>query len=178
MKVNKTPHPITPEKKDTNELEKRPYKMIDQIRCGYSMKMRPISEAFIRDLATKAIDDARNDPDILSIESICHKHGITRTTFDNWVSKFPFMAEAKQFIINAFATRLENGVFKGKEGIREKGAMHILPMYSKTWKTREAEIIELSKGEDESKINITVVKEAAPSSDLVPTRTERKKDVI
>jgi len=161
-------------KKGTNSKEpaERPYRVVDQVRDGYSMRMRPISEAFIEDLALKLIADAKNDPDVLSIESFCNKHDITRSTLDNWAKKFPFFGEAKEKAMTAFGSRLENGALKGKEGIRERTAREILPVYSKTWKDREDSLAALAKDSQGSGSFVAVL-EAFPSSDKVPERAER-----
>lgn len=175
MKKSKCLDLTSVEKKETKTLEPRPrpYKVVDQIRDGYSMRMKPISEAYLQDLAIKLVTDARKDPDILSFESFFDRYDLNWTSFDSWCKKYPFMAEGREKARLAFASRIENGLLKGKEGIKEKGARDILPAYSRTWKEREDTVAALNKKE-ESKTSFTVHLGDLPSSDMVPYAITRK----
>lgn len=162
---------IALEKQTNLRGESKEYKVIDMIRDGYSMRMMPVSEAFVDKMASQLIEDSHKDENVLSIESFCRKHRLGRTTFDNWTNRFPFFKEAKEHAMIAFASRLENGVFKGTEGIRERAAREILPMYSKTWRDREEQVAALNK-ESQGSGSFVAVLEAFPSSEKVPPRIE------
>lgn len=132
-----------------------------------SMRMHPVTQAFIEDLCKELVawaldDELKRFKQPLMIAQFYTRHGIPRRTFYKWCKDFPQLDEAYEFAKEVMAARRETGAI-----IKEYDTSTIAfmqPHYSPEWKDMLEYKAELkAKHESQSQGNVLV--QIAPFED-------------
>lgn len=129
----KTPHNTTSDNKGTKTVT--PW--IEDYLNVRSMRMHPVTETFIDDLAQQLIawvidDDQKRFKQPLMLSQFYLSKGIQKMTFHRWMERFPQLKHASEFAKEVIANRREVGAM-----IKEYdfGAISFMqPHYSPEWK--------------------------------------------
>lgn len=166
-KSTKNPNPSR--KRKTSEKNSVPKtSWIEDYLDGYSFRMKPVNERFLRDLAKELVDWAEKDDDALTLEEFYTRKRIPSRTFEGWY-RFDWFKQAKDLALSFIGIRREKATLKRKLDAGTNNYM--MPYYSSEWK----KIVEWRQQlRNESQNNgtgsVNVYLEKFESSDLVPER--------
>ena len=135
----------------------------------YTFQTMPIPMHYFDKLAEEWVDYVKNTDDVLFMGEYPIKKGMTRTTFDEWITRCPNLQRARVFVKDIIAIRREKGAL-----MRKYDAGTVFKMqykYDSDWKEMEEWRASMKeKVEGSSGSNITVVMERFPNSSLVPEK--------
>lgn len=151
---------------NTQDKDKANY-VHDEYLDMFTMRQRPVNDAFIDKLAEDLMHWALNDEDALKLTQFYVAKGIWTGDMKRWEARNEKLAKAHQQALIILGNRRETGGLKKKydAGIVSSTMAHFDP----DWK-QLAEWRSKLKGEGEGDGKITVVIDAMPSSNLVPDK--------
>ena len=148
-KLCKTSKPNISAKKPTNYIEFPEY--CDML----TMRMRPVSDAFIEKLAIDMLNWVKTTKK-KTFPSFLEERGICYSTFRNWKERVPKLARAHEHVLEILGARREEGGLERKYD--PNMVIKSMPIYSHDWRKLE-EDRDARRKVDTSKANgpITIV---------------------
>lgn len=98
----------------------------------FSLREKPVSEAYINRIADEIFKWAEECPDALIIADFLNQHRILQSNFTEWKRKFPQLKYANDFVKSMIAVRREKGMIH--RDYDYKATSFMMPNYSKDWK--------------------------------------------
>lgn len=146
----------TPEKEDTNKASKNLF--FDDYYDIFTLRSKPVSEAYLQQVASKLIDWSTNDDEAFKIGQFYLKAGIARSDFYRWIQKYPYMKQAHEVALEAIGNRREVGGLK--KNLSETMVIKAMPFYDIDW-IKESERLASLKITDspQNETKIVVMKE-------------------
>lgn len=153
---------------------KRPgglYKLSDEYRDFFTLKMQPVSDAFLNQLSIDLTNWALKNDDATSVSEFFFEKHIPERSYRAWLEKHVNFEQAYHTSKHIIANRLfKNGLKKNYDSSLVRLA---LPMLSNEWKQLEEWRSKLN-ADDKAASNIKVIVEAIPDSKIVPVKDETK----
>ena len=126
-------------KVNTNKLSTKPANLetkrnspwLEEYKDYISLKIQPVTEAFIERLGNDLTQWALLD-NSLTLTSFCRSKGLRRTTFYRWKDKYPELEAAYQFAFEQLGDKREVGGLTRK--FDPTFAWNSLPKYDPEWK--------------------------------------------
>ncbi len=152
-------------KKRDNESKSSPW-LEDYMDC-FTLKMKPITEAFIHRISLELMAWAEKDEDAIKLEQFYTPKRIPRSTFDRWADKYEVLGRAKEIAFSYISSRRELNALNRKYDASTNNNM--MPKYDKDWKAMAEwrNKLKIDAQEKDSGTKIVVIEKFA-SSDLVP----------
>lgn len=161
--MKKTPKPSTKRSKSTKicTRDHQDFAMI------YAFKQKPVSDAFLSDLAWDLITWAK-DENIRDLRKFLVSRNICKQSFYNWCKRFPMLDEAREFAKMCIASNLFDGAVTKKYDASL--ATKVLPMYDDEWKQLNEWYAKLRETHDNKSGNITVVMSSFKEEEQLTTK--------
>jgi len=87
---------------------------LDEYQDCFTLKVKPITQAFIERFSTDLVNWAYNDQDALIISQFYLGKGISPQTFYRWVNKYELIKDANEIAKRCIGNRREIGALKKK----------------------------------------------------------------
>lgn len=162
----------TKKKKPKNRL--LPFKYLDEYRELFTMRMKPVSESFLQQIAGELLAWAYNNKDALILRDFFHDKGIPARSAARWAQKHQVLKQAMEEAKYMLGSRREKGAVKREY---EPGMIRAVQhQYDPEWRKDEIWRAELKQKQDErsSQIKLEVIMPKFPDSKLVPKKEEEK----
>ncbi|MBW1678413.1 MAG: hypothetical protein JRJ79_17935, partial [Deltaproteobacteria bacterium] len=101
----------------------------------FTLRQKPISDAFIDRLALELIEWAMKDDTALKLTQFIFSKGIPSMTFYRWVNKYETLKLVKDTALELIGNRREIGALKNK--LNASLVMNQMAKYDKSWKDLE-----------------------------------------
>jgi len=145
----------------------------DQYRDQFSMRMKPVSQRFLKLLVKDLVDWAVHDDNALILKQFFLLKGISTSDVHRWRKKHEWFNQAVEFAKSAIGIRRELGALTKKFDART--VMKTMPNYCDEWKEAElwrARLKKLAEEPDRNVLQEIVEQVLAPieSTGLVPEK--------
>jgi len=171
----KTPNNNTPIKKNTNsgyENIEKDYPEYMDFFDVFTMRLRPINEAWLEKLAKELVEWAK-DENSFKFTQFLSDRGLPHTSFYSWIKRSEALAEAHKYTIMTLGARREwGGLSKQLDSSMIKASM---PIYDRDWKKLEEWRSDLKQKENDSeKPKIVVIEKFPDAPKLTPEEVAKK----
>ena len=113
----------------------KPTKVCDSYRDMFTMREKPVSEAFIERFTLDILEWSYHSP-VLTIMGFFKKKGISHSTFRSWRDKYPKLKEGYEHALEIIGERRELGALNRK--LAENTVLRSMSNYSYDWSVLEA----------------------------------------
>lgn len=177
---SKTTKPSTKIKKQTKTRDKSSKEspwIEDYLDC-FSMKIKPVTEAFLERLGQELIQWAEREEKQYKIAPFFDKRRIGWSTYDRWAKEHPKFGAAYNLAKSILGTRREYGALERK--LDAGTVIQMMPHYDQEWKQMVKERNEMKAQANEKASGGTqfVIMEKFGSSELVPEKPNRSPEEV